>query len=117
MRTEPRQEGDQRLHELLQTWKVSKSPPPGFPDRVWRRIESEEARPVSLWSRLEGDILARLRAFLVQPAGAAAYLLALLVVGSGLGYWRSESYTAQAERAWRVAYVQSVNPTAISMER
>jgi hypothetical protein len=119
MKPESKDRGDDdRLHKLLQSWKVSAPLPPGFQDSVWTRITREETKQqASPAVRLWEELLARWRAFLVQPAGASAYLLALLVVGVGLGYLQSEHYTEKAEKAWRTAYVQSVNPAVTSLQQ
>ncbi|MFO1499349.1 MAG: hypothetical protein U1G07_13300 [Verrucomicrobiota bacterium] len=117
MKTEQSDQGDGRLGEMLQTWKVTASLPPGFQDRVWQRIAREEAPSAALWQRLGREIGARWRSLLAQPAGATAYLAALLMLGAALGYWQSEHYTLRAERAWRTAYLQSVNPAAGALEQ
>ncbi len=117
MRTERSGENEDRLHEVLQTWKVATPLPPGFQEAVWRRIAREETARESTWSRLMAEFAAWCRSLLMQPAGASAYLLALLVTGVGLGYWHSANYTTRTETAWRTAYVHSVNPTAITFER
>ncbi len=112
MKPESTKRGGDPLHDALQAWKVSASLPPGFQDRVWRKIAHQETPSTPFASRFGMDWLTRWRGFIIQPAGTAAYLCALLVVGVGLGYWQSENYTSRAERAWRTAYVQSVNPNA-----
>lgn len=105
------------MSELLRTWRVDAPLPLRFEERVWRRISQEQESRASVWSEWLGELYVRWRALLMRPAGATAYLLALLVVGGGLGYWQSEHYTSEAEAGWRGAYVRSVNPTAISFSK
>jgi len=114
MKQDPHSPGDPELRAVLQTWQEPAPLPPGFPNRVWRRIELEQRGQhgsASFWASLmEGW-----EAFVRNPVGAAACLAACVVLGLGLGLWHAEAYTARAEMAWQNAYFQSVSPTLVSL--
>src|SRR5215831_10767007 len=116
MRRAPPREDDDQLHELLQSWKIVTPLPSGFKERVWHQIAARQNQGESVWRRFIAEILSRWQALLLKPAGAMAYVLTLLTFGLGVGYWQSETHASRSQSAWRNAYVQSVNPTAIRME-
>ena len=111
MRTEEHSNrDDDGLHELLKSWHVDASLPPRFRENVWRKIARETASNPSRWRSGWNEFVSGCAAVLQRPAGAIAYLLTLMVVGTGLGYWQAERYSGHREATWRAAYVQSVNP-------
>ena len=103
---------DERLSQLLQTWRVDEPLPPRFGQDVWRRLAHDEAMRaaapgVGLLERLKPWWEASVR----RPAFAAAYLGMFLAAGLSIGFWQAEHYADATEAAWRAAYVQSVSPT------
>jgi len=103
---------DARTHDLLHSWRIDASLPPGFEQQVWRRISLADSRQGTGVREWLAGLSAVITSVLQRPLGAAAYLSILLVAGAMLGYWSSEHRVQQTEAAWRSAYVQAVMPTA-----
>ncbi len=117
MKPEHPSDDDKRLHELLQDWRVEAPLPPRFQEGVWRKIARADAAAPSGWRRGWDELIAGWTALLRRPVGAVAYLSALLLVGTVLGYWQSDRFGDQKEMAWRAAYVQSVYPYSTRSDR
>lgn len=104
----PPDDRDPQLAGVLKEWKVTTPLPPGFQERVWRRVslaEEEAARPgplVEAWLRLQR--------LLSRPGLAAGYMTALLVVGFAVGWARGLEKSAQIDAALSSRYLQVVDP-------
>ena len=98
---------DKHLTRLLKTWVVEEPLPRDFKQGVWTRIaQAEKASGPGPWQSL----LARLDAFFARPALATAYVGAVLVLGSGAGYWHARHDTGHLRSELRDRYVQVVDP-------
>lgn len=107
MKTNHNAENDDRLHGLLQEWKVDATMPPRFQEQVWRRIAlAEKPAEISLWQALRQ----RVESALSCPALALAYVAVLMMIGLTTGYIRAEDKSAHAKSQWRAEYVQSIDP-------
>jgi hypothetical protein len=107
MTSETPNDADRRLHETLRQWEVKDSLPPGFRDRVWRRIERREAQlPAGWWSQL----LAQVSQGLSRPSLAAGYVTALLLAGLLAGYWQARVENTRATERLGLRYVQMMDP-------
>jgi hypothetical protein len=111
MKTNNSANEDAALSGLLSEWKVNTALPPRFQERVWRRIEREEAQPLSkasAWIALRhwiDDVLPR-------PALAVAYMAVLLAAGAGFGWTRARHETARVSNQLSIRYVTLVDPYA-----
>jgi hypothetical protein len=95
------------LDRKLKAWKVSPPVPPRFQENVWNRIAALDKSPaVSFWRALEERLA---RAFL-RPAFASAYLVLLLTLGMGTGFWQARTQTTEWEKTLAEKYVQAVDP-------
>ena len=97
------------LNALLQEWKVRPSLPPGFDDRVWRRIERVEtasAPKVSLATLVANWIATRLP----RPAFAMAYVTLLLAIGASVGWRQARQESTRITGDLSARYVQAVDP-------
>jgi len=101
---------EEALDRLLRSWTVDVAMPLGYRDEVWRRIARAEANPT--WKavlRFE-NFVNRLSHWFARPVGAAAYLSALLAIGTVLGAVKSNKYARNVETTWRTSYVRAVTP-------
>jgi hypothetical protein len=105
MKSQPFDQNDESLRQVLQEWRVETSLPPRFQEGVWRRIELNETRS-SGWSSL----LSRIVAGIARPSLAASYLVILLLAGVLAGYWQARVSNAHAEQLLSARYVQVVDP-------
>ena len=98
---------DERLGRVLREWRVDPSLPPRFEQAVWQRIareeEGDEAR--GLWPHWQMT----LRAWFARPAVAVAFLVALLLLGSGAGWWQAQLRSERWDQELGARYVQSVS--------
>jgi hypothetical protein len=108
---------DQDLSQLLRCWHMDTPLPPRFQEDVWRKIEQQSMPPLGLWGRYREQFACLAATVLRQPAGATAYLLILLLIGAGMGYWSSVRFVDQKEAAWRSAYLLAVNPYPASPQQ
>ncbi len=99
-------EKDEALSKLLKAWKPEGQLPPRFQEAVWQRIDSAEAARLSLLQIVAVWIE---RSF-SRPALAVSYVVILLILGAGAGFWQAEGKTAEAQSEWRARYVQAVDP-------
>ena len=91
MKTEPANEGDPALHNLLRQWEPSGSLPPRLAERVWHWLARREAElPRSPWSLL----MQRWATALARPSLAVSYLTILLLGGLVAGYWQARQHAA-----------------------
>ena len=100
---------DEALRTLLREWKVETTLPPRFQERVWRRIEREDARPattVSAWALLKNWIAN----VLPRPALATAYVSVLLAAGAGVGWTQARNESSRVNSQLSTRYVQTVDP-------
>lgn len=100
---------DNALHNLLKEWKVESSLPPRFQDRVWRRIETEEAQPVRAfapWAAIRKWIVD----YLPRPSLAVAYVAVLLAAGAGVGWSRAQHETQRVNTQLSQQYIQALDP-------
>jgi hypothetical protein len=100
-------ESDARLSKTLGEWVVNAQLPPRFQEQVWQRIgrieTSVKPNPWQVWKEW-------IEAAFSSPALASSYVLFLLFVGLGAGYWQAHDKSEQAESQSRERYVQSVDP-------
>ena len=95
------------LEELLQSWRVNVSLPPGFERNVWQRID--RTRPVPAQSI--GEIIRNWIAnALPRPALAATYVAALMVIGVGVGWSQAQQDSARLKGELGQRYVQVLDP-------
>jgi hypothetical protein len=94
--------GDAGMTNLLREWKTDSSLPPGFRDRVWRRIEEAGAPMVGPLTRLR-DWVTRIFG---RPAMAFSYVAILLLAGGTLGFWHGHRNSARAATELSARYVQ-----------
>lgn len=94
---------DEKLHQMLHTWKVETDLPSSFQRDVWRKIETAQAKPSALAERLT-SFLNWLAKPLPAVATCALTLGAGLVVGGLVGSAQSVSKPA--------AYAYSIDPLA-----
>ena len=83
--------------------------PPGFQEKVWRRIERAEAQPtisVALWTVWTNCIAG----VLPRPALAAAYVAVLLAIGAMFGWVQARQETERVSGELSARYVRSVDP-------
>ena len=100
---------DKALHDLLKEWKVESSLPPRFQERVWRRIETEEAQPVPAfapWAAIRKWIAD----YLPRPSLAIAYVAVLLAAGAGVGWTRAQHETQRVNTQLSQQYVHALDP-------
>jgi hypothetical protein len=100
---------DRPLRGLLKQWKATPGLPPGFQDRVWRRIQQDEAQPivsVPLWTVWTNWVTAALP----RPALAAAYVAVLLAIGATFGWAQARHETERVNGDLSARYVRSVDP-------
>jgi hypothetical protein len=97
---------DTELKALLAEWRVSTPVPPHFNEEVWQRIERSDVTRVSVVDVVRGWLMAAL----ARPAIALAYVTALLLLGSTLGFLQGNYKAARWERELEVRYVQSIDP-------
>lgn len=98
---------DARLQQTLRAWQVGESLPPGFADRVWRRVAQAEtqagASPWIAWFSWLNQVLSR-------PAAAAGYVAVLILAGLLAGYWHAQVENQHALRQLETRYVQMLDP-------
>ena len=94
------QPGDEKLGKMLRAARPTAELPPGFQNRVWRRIERGDQTAVGIWERLAGWFL--------TPRLAAAGLAAVVLLAAGAGAMRG---IRTGERDARDRYVASVDPS------
>ncbi len=98
---------DERLGRVLREWRVDASLPPRFEQAVWQRIADAEASHADpwLWARWQ----VTLQRWFARPAVAVAFLVALLLLGSGAGWWQAHLRSERWDRELGARYVQSVS--------
>ena len=100
---------DESFRGLLKEWNVTASLPPRFQEAVWRRIESEETRPIranSPWAVMRNWIANALP----RPALAVAYVVVLLAAGAGMGWSHARHESARVRSQLSEQYVRIVDP-------
>ncbi len=98
---------DRAFRKLLKEWRMEASPPPHFQDSVWRRIERAKAPASRSVPRMISDWFATA---LAHPAGAAAYIAVVLVVGGGAGWTQAYEKTARVREELGRRYVRALDP-------
>ncbi len=100
---------DEPLRALLKEWKATPDLPPGFQDRVWRRIERAEAQPIisvplsTVWRNWIAGVLPR-------PALATACVAVFLAIGATFGWAQARHETERVSSDLSARYVHSVDP-------
>lgn len=95
---------DPRLSEVLRAWQVCGPLPPRFQERVWKRIEAAEARPLTTgWSD-------RFAVAFARPAFAMVCAALMLLAGLSAGLWRANRATEHWDSELAQRYVSAVNP-------
>jgi hypothetical protein len=92
------------LGKLLQNWRINNTLPPRFQERVWKRIESADSRPV------RSGAFEWIRGLFARPAFAAVCGALLLFGGLVMGLIRGDKDVARMDRELAQRYVASVNP-------
>jgi hypothetical protein len=96
------------LHAVLKEWKPPAALPPRFQEQVWRRIErAETAKPFRSNTIKFANWMIRQ---MMKPAPATAYVMALLVVGAGMGWGIAQQKTERVSSELSMLYAQSVDP-------
>ena len=104
--------GDQNeaLRKALKEWRVDAALPPGFQERVWRRIEQTERAPgpiaPSAWAVIAHWIGTRLP----RPALAASYVAILLAIGVTAGWAQANQETRRVKNELGERYVRVLDP-------
>ncbi len=98
---------DQRLTQLMGTWKMEAPLPPRFQEQVWHRIALEEGAASQPWWR---QWSVWLEAALRRPVLATAYLGLFLVAGAATGYWQANQKSTELNTALSERYLQSFDP-------
>lgn len=93
---------DPALRNLLRSAHPAPALPPGFEAGVWRRIE-RAAHPAPHFATGWAGLVARL----FRPAWALSGLLAVMLLGLGLGW---QSATARSLATERNRYLAAVSP-------
>ena len=107
MRPESASDSDALLHQTLSEWRVRETLPPRFGERVWQRIEREEAGgPQTLW----GQLMSRIGAAMLRPSLAVGYVTVLLLAGLVAGYWQARADNARVSSELGARYVQMMTP-------
>jgi len=107
MRPEIPNEADGRLRETLRQWKIDEPLPPGFRERVWRRIERRAAPTATGW---RSQFWHQLCLGLARPKLALGYVAALLLVGLLAGSWQARTENPRAAEQFGLRYVQMMDP-------
>lgn len=98
---------DARLGALLSESRTSPSLPPRFQENVWRRIESAEARNISL---NDGNWLDAMVSWIFRPRLAFAVVAVLVLAGVGLG-WNQGAQLARHDAQAR--YLAAIAPNSL----
>lgn len=113
MKTNIPSDDEKALHNLLKEWRVESSLPPGFQERVWRRIETEEAAATTSFA--PWVILRKWIAdYLPRPSLAVAYMAVLLAAGAGVGWSRARHETQRVNTQLSQQYIQALDPLLAS---
>lgn len=102
----PEDPNDEALSKVLREWSVRASLPPGFNNRVWRRLAHAEAAPPSIRQILGywiGNLLPR-------PALAASYVALLVSIGASAGWVRGLEKNSEIKERLSERYVQVLDP-------
>ena len=106
MRTIKKHENDEHLRRAMRKWEVDAILPARFQEQVWKRISSEESKPLDFWPMLSRWV----EKTFSRPALALSYVAILLLIGLTTGFMRAQDRSAAAQAQWRAAYVQTVDP-------
>jgi hypothetical protein len=106
MKNNPEENND-LLDRSMREWRVNAPLPPWFQGQVWRRIaDAAEGEKARLWAVLQDWF----QFAFSRPAVALAYVLVLLFIGSGAGYWQAREKSARIDHSLGSRYVRSVDP-------
>jgi hypothetical protein len=98
---------DERLNEMLGSWKVDANLPPRFQEQVWRRIaRSDSAGDAPFWVKA---FRAMTEPF-TRPKVAYAYIAVLLTFGIAAGSWTAQVKSSKMEAALGSRYVHTIDP-------
>lgn len=101
---------DPSLRRAMSAWRAEVEIPPDFRGAVWRRIRRREEHRADGWLRL-GDavnqLLGDFRLAAVVPALAMA-------IGFLLGRFHDRPTSADSERFYQLAYVDSLDPYVLA---
>jgi hypothetical protein len=100
MKDDKRESGDAGLTALLRSARQSVELPPGFQDRVWRRIEKCDVPSV--------NIMDRIAQWFLTPRLATAAVAVVVVLAAGVGAVRG---IQKGDRQARDHYVALVDPS------
>jgi hypothetical protein len=105
MKTNPSEENDPPLTDLLGQWKVEATLPPRFQENVWRQIAQQETK-----ASPRPSFISWFEAAFKRPVLATSYVTVLFFAGLTAGYWQAHDKVAKVESRDRSLYVQSVDP-------
>lgn len=109
MRPDQSTEDDARLSRVLREWQVDAALPPGFHERVWRRLEQADAPRASRPPL--GTLLNHwITTLLPRPALAAAYVALWLFIGGVAGWTQARQEISRVSGELKIRYVQTVDP-------
>jgi len=114
MNPEPARDPADPLSSLLAEWQVDAALPDRFQEGVWRRLAVSQ--PATNWGGLWSPVVLFWENLVRRPVGIAACLVIFTAAGLAMGLWHAETFAHRAEAAWQNAYVQSVSPTAASLD-
>ena len=107
MKTPPQNNPESALDSALREWKVHEPLPPRFSERVWRRLDREQAQVAfPAWSRFS----TWLAGVMSRPALALGCVAVFLVLGLSAGYWRAQEQNARASQELGARYVRMMDP-------
>ena len=100
-------DNDEALQKKLKTWRLSSPLPHRFQEEVWRRIVRSQTKPSQPWWQ---SIVDWFEAALPQPAMAASFVSALILLGLVAGWWQAKELKTRVETQMGARYVQAVDP-------
>jgi hypothetical protein len=102
---------DNPLKSLLQVWKVSPKPHPGFREGVWERIAAKSAgSPSGVW--------ASINQWFVISLPRPAYACVLIAAFAGAGFAVADMHAARVHQRQKARmeqrYLASIDPVAMA---
>jgi hypothetical protein len=102
---------DNPLKTLLQNWKVSPRPHPGFRQGVWERIAVKSARsPSGAWASISQWFLVSLP----KPAYACTLVAVFALVGIAVADVHASSIQQRRSARLEQRYLASIDPVAMA---
>ena len=100
-------DSDVLLRRTLREWCIDAPLPPRFQERVWARIQRQQAKaPDDPWTRFVQSVAI----FLARPTLAVSYVSLLLVIGVLAGYLHGRADSARESQELGARYVQMLDP-------